>query len=474
MPAQKPHPTTRNADARPPAIPPAAPLPTIVFGTDCVSPSLQLASAPRLSDRATIPSSRMTAGNRKFDVARGRSRGTVRNVRRTFAEIAEILLTPHVEADITQAEFRALPQAQQAKRKAAHGYLVGAHFEGGKRKLENAGEHEVLFFDLDYATGAMLDQIEMGFAPISRFALLMHSTRSDMPEAPRARLVIPLARKVTAEEIIPLKRIIASQIWDDPQESINAVDIVTHRAGQIYYEPSISSDQKFRGVVEEGPLLDPDEVLASFEGDWRDLSQLPRSRREGQLREHVAKREDPHLKPGVIGAFCRAYTIEEAMDEFLPGIYEESQQGEHGTRYTLVGATGFNGAEVFDGGKHLHSWHGSDPAEGQHNAFDLVRLHLFGHLDGAAHPNTSPGNLPSQRAMSDLADRDDRVRHELASQFEFDEEEPEAEAEPVAPAAAPSTASEDIDDFLDGGGEGDFAERFEDAPEREMAGPDPD
>ena len=78
--------------------------------------------------------------------------------------------------------------------------------------------------------------------------------------------------------------------------------------------------------------------------------------------------EDPTNKKGVIGAFCRTYSITQAMDKFIPGMYEETDIP---GRYTYTGGSTTGGAIVYDGDLFLYSHHATDPCSGQLvNAFD--------------------------------------------------------------------------------------------------------
>ena len=54
------------------------------------------------------------------------------------------------------------------------------------------------------------------------------------------------------------------------------------------------------------------------------------------------------------------------------------------SRWTYAMGSRPEGVIIYDGGAKLHSHHDTDVARGQHNAFDLVRLHKFGDLDGKA------------------------------------------------------------------------------------------
>ena len=98
--------------------------------------------------------------------------------------------------------------------------------------------------------------------------------------------------------------------------------------------------------------------------------------RESKVRNKtVEKQKDPLEKSGIVGAFCRAYTIHEVIDTFLSDIYEPSVvEG----RYSYIPATSSAGVIVYDD-KFLYSHHATDPACCKLlNAFDLVRIHKFG------------------------------------------------------------------------------------------------
>jgi AAA domain-containing protein len=70
-------------------------------------------------------------------------------------------------------------------------------------------------------------------------------------------------------------------------------------------------------------------------------------------------------------------------------------------RYTFTSGSRAEGAISY--GDKLHSHHDSDVASGQNNAFDLVRLHRFGHLDATSPKGTPVTELPSYKAMVSFA-----------------------------------------------------------------------
>ena len=85
---------------------------------------------------------------------------------------------------------------------------------------------------------------------------------------------------------------------------------------------STSNDAEFFFTYEDLPLLDPDKILNEYV-DWTDTLEWPTSSKEESKTKRLAdKQGDPEEKPGIVGAFCRAYTIEEAISTFIPDLYE--------------------------------------------------------------------------------------------------------------------------------------------------------
>lgn len=137
----------------------------------------------------------------------------------------------------------------------------------------------------------------------------------------------------------------------------------------------------------------------------------------------------------MIGAFCRTYSITQAMEHFIPGMYEETSIP---GRYTYTGGSTVGGAVVYDGDLFLYSHHATDPCSGQLvNAFDLVRLHMYGDRDSEAKEGTPASKMPSFMAMSRLALEDKQVsdlisveRLEKAKQTFQAPEDPQADSGP--------------------------------------------
>lgn len=305
----------------------------------------------------------------------------------------------------TVAEYRKMSKPAQDNAKDVGGFVGGA-LKQGKRKNGFVDGRSMLTLDLDHAVPEVWDAVTMLFD----FKCLMYSTHKHTPEAPRVRLIIPLSREVSAEEYAPVSRMVAKDI------GMEMVDDTCHEAARLMYWPSTSSDGVFLFESQDGPMLNPDDILARYK-DWHDTSEWPMSSRQSEIvKRTIAKQADPLEKEGMVGAFCRAYSIQEAIDTFIPDIYKPSAMA---GRYDYIPADSSAGVVIYDD-KFAYSHHATDPACGQlMNAFDVVRIHKYGALDDKAKPDTAPSKMPSFKAMVDFAIKDEKVKLQLAKEREL-------------------------------------------------------
>lgn len=302
----------------------------------------------------------------------------------------------------TVEEYRKLKKGAQDSIKDVGGF-VGGQLREGRRKNGMVLCRSMLTLDMDYGEPGIWDEIDL----LHDFRCCVYSTHKHTPEHPRLRMIIPLARDITEEEYPAVARMVAKEI------GIDLFDDTTYEACRLMYWPSTSANGEFFYKTKEGPLLDPDAYLTKY-SDWHDASTWPVSSRQSEaVRRSIAQQADPLEKPGIVGVFCRAYTIEEAIETFLSDVYEPSSMN---GRYDYIPADSAAGVVVYDG-KFAYSHHATDPVCGKLlNAFDLVRLHKFRELDENVGLDTPPGKLPSFKAMSDLALGDDKVKAVFAGE----------------------------------------------------------
>ena len=296
----------------------------------------------------------------------------------------------------TVEEYRKLKKGAQDSIKDVGGF-VGGHLRNGRRKNGTVLCRSMLTLDMDYGKPGIWDEIDM----LQDFKCCVYSTHKHTPEQPRLRMIVPLSREITEEEYPAVARMVAKEI------GIDLFDDTTYEACRLMYWPSTSVNGDFFYRVKDGNELDPDAYLSKYD-DWRDASTWPVSSRQSEaVRKSIAQQADPLTKPGIVGAFCRAYSIEEAIETFLSDVYEPSSMN---GRYDYIPADSAAGVVVYDG-KFAYSHHATDPVCGKLlNAFDLVRLHRFRDLDENCAVDTPPGKLPSFKEMSRFALEDDRVK----------------------------------------------------------------
>lgn len=337
-----------------------------------------------------------------------------KNKKLLWSELVEKLATPVVTSE-TIKEFIAMPRIDQGRIKDVGGYVGGA-IRGGRRTAQSVLFRQILTLDIDFAHPEFWQDFQLMYG----CAAVLHATHKHQASDPRLRLIIPVSRELNADEYQAVARAIAGDL------GIDLFDNTTFQPHRLMYWPSTPRDVEYYMEVQDGLWLDADEVLARY-ADWRDISQWPTAERHRQeLTGLASKQEDPELKRGIVGVFCRTYPIEAAIQAFLSDVYTEAGEG----RYTYVHGSTSAGVVIYDD-KFAYSHHGTDPCSGKLvNAFDMVRLHKFGHLDSDDY--TGPiTKARSFEAMEIFAREDDEVKMQLAREkmqvvaYDFAEDTPE-------------------------------------------------
>lgn len=290
------------------------------------------------------------------------------------------------------AEYKALPKPQQDNLKDVGGF-VGGVLTGRQRKRDAAGDRYLITLDADSIAPGGTQQILNTVSALG-CAYAIYSTRKHEGAAPRLRIILPLDEPCSADEYEPIARKMAAFI------GMQIFDPTTFQGIRLMYWPSCSRDSEFVFLYEDKPFLSREGVLAMYT-DWRNIAEWPEVPGAAKIRDRSARKQgDPLGKQGVVGAFCRCYDIVTAMELFLPGVYESCGDG----RFTYAEGSTVGGAVLYDDGRFIYSHHATDPCcDRLCNAFDMVRLHLFGDEDADADPDTPVHNLPSYKSMCEFA-----------------------------------------------------------------------
>lgn len=320
-----------------------------------------------------------------------------------WSEFVDRLKTP-IRSTETLDQYLALPKPQQDELKDVGGY-VGGTLSGNRRKGSRVEGRDLLALDMDnIPAGGTVDVLKrvdgLGCAAV------VYSTRKHAEYAPRLRVIVPVDRTATADEYEPAARKLAALI------GIEYCDPTTFEANRLMYWPNCCADGVYICEVYDKPFCSLDGLLNMY-ADWRDVTTWPQAPDEAAIeKRRLAKQEDPTAKKGIIGAFCRTYTVTEAMEKFIPGMYDPTTKP---GRYSYTGGETTGGAIVYDGDLFLYSHHSHDPCCNQLvNAFDLIRLHMYGDLDNESKEGTPVNKLPSYVAMSKLAAADKPVAARIA------------------------------------------------------------
>lgn len=341
----------------------------------------------------------------KIALATGRSRfeTTWKNQDAIYSRLLEAL-SKSKQTPETLAEYMAKSKDEQDAIKDVGGF-VGGHLKDGVRRNGNVECRQLITLDADTPPANLPEVISKD--PYMDHAWAVYSTHKYGPGQPRYRFIAPLDRPVSPDEYEAIARKIAEHI------GIDWFDDSTYQATRLMYFPSNPVDVVPVFVRHDAPWISADAILAEYHGHWQDTSYWPESSRQPGIRKALAaKQGNPIEKAGIVGAFCEAYDIPSTIEKFLPGVYIPTDKPD---RYTYAAGSSSGGLVVYDGGLFAYSNHATDPASGKCcNAFDLVRIHLYGDKDDPS-KGLSGARTESYKLMAELASHDEAVCRALAN-----------------------------------------------------------
>lgn len=321
-------------------------------------------------------------------------------------------LSKFEDKGVTVAEYAAMSKPDRADLKDGKAF-VGGFIKGDNRKKGNIESRSMLTLDADSIADLedFLFDVEMALGDV---AYVIYSTLSHTPKKPRLRLIVPLSEEVDADKHEAIARKIADSI------GIENFDRTTFDVNRLMYMPCKLTDAEtvwFANDGEETPgPLDVDTVLNEY-FDWTNWGEWPRHADDDEKKLRALKKaEDPTTKKGHVGVFCRTYSVSEAIGEFLSDRYEPCDDADD--RFTYIGGSTAGGLVIYDNDTFCHSHHSTDPVSGQMvNAYDLVRIHLYGHLDDATDGKLIAGKRPSDKMMNMKVDKDKQCTRTLTNEL---------------------------------------------------------
>lgn len=307
-------------------------------------------------------------------VARSYNSKSWRLKKTTWAELVEkfkdVKRTPEELADY----FRMTSDERTAIKNSA-GAFVGGRLNGTIRSNSTLESRSLLTLDIDSATP---EQAEEFRSVAEKYTGCIYTTHSHTARSPRFRYVAPLSREVTASEYVAICEYLINTVFD-----AEYVDLCSTRPAQLMFFPTASKDGVFSCKDFTGDIFDADKILAEAKNDnqwkWEDKAEAL-----------AAKQANPYEKDGIIGEFCRAFSIVDMLTdpELLGNQYEATTNPK---RFLLKGSHSVPGVIVYpykgaDGSiiedAFMYSHHAKDPTcNTLCNSFDAYRLHKFGDLD---------------------------------------------------------------------------------------------
>lgn len=294
-------------------------------------------------------------------------------VKYTWSDFLE-RLNRDIRSTETMRDFDRLDRTARANLKDVGGYMAG-ELSGARRLKSAVLSRSMITLDVDYADSLFPVEFDTRFPGV---AAVIYNTRSDREKSRRFRVVIPFAEEVQdAAQYEAAARKMAELL------GIDLFDPTTFQAERMMYWQSLSSDQPKVFEVFEGEPISAEYLLSLYGNneEWRDIRNWAfKSDQEKETRAIVSKAmaQNPREKAGLVGAFCRAYSVPAAIEKYLSDVYEIAPGND---RYTYKAGHSVCGMIVFDD-LFCFSYHSTDPISDGHayNAYDLVRVHKFGHL----------------------------------------------------------------------------------------------
>lgn len=201
-----------------------------------------------------------------------------------------------------------LAKVPETMDKGSAGWVCGAEFDPAYRDSENFVARHFLTFDYDHISVDAYERL-VGTIPAGP-ACLAYTTWSHTNDRPRLRIWYPLSRPAGYDEFQAVSRKVGARA------GIELLARESHSVSQYMFRPTVKPFEEFQHWENlEGPWIDVDQVLGEYD-DWTDRKQWPHRLEGDGVHNSESISLSPLDKPGIVGAFCRAFGISEAIERF--------------------------------------------------------------------------------------------------------------------------------------------------------------
>ena len=350
-----------------------------------------------------------------------------------FKTLCKMFKKPAAQFENTLAECMANEKIYDKMNAAKHavGGVAWGENAGGKRGNAFVINRCAIGLDYDDLEECGENETHEIYAKIENFLngynYLIYSTTKHDKRSPRLRIIIPTLRAMTAEEYTPIARACYSKIgW-------SGADLCGTRPAQMMgFTLLLKNSEYICKSVTDKEYLDVDNFIKENNIDIENPNTWQYSEEEKKTFKKVKSRikavkataggkklttanvidianiSTKFQNDKIANAFNSAYTISKAIEKFTPDYYKLEYENGDEKRYSLAESSSKAGLRVSCDAI-CYSYHSKDIlADGHfHNAFDLVRLHLYGDLDGREYKDDK--KRPSYLAMKKLAESDTEV-----------------------------------------------------------------
>lgn len=163
-----------------------------------------------------------------------------------------------LRTDETYAEYKSLSKASRSRIKDVGGFM-GGRLSGPRRLNEAVTSRSLITLDFDGPAGnglkITLDDLFAKYAQKFDNEAVFYTTHTHEAEAPRVRLIIPMASELDPGQYAAVSQGIAAELGSAE------VDAASYVLSQFMFWPSASKDGEFEFRHIAGEILDPTEIL---------------------------------------------------------------------------------------------------------------------------------------------------------------------------------------------------------------------